>query len=126
MGGRLLSLREVVHSNILHRGSSHSLPIPYNEPHEFIGAVPRKEVIVFFTLFIFVLAYIMIASEKFPRHWVALLGGGLLIAFGVMSPSEAFSYINWETLGLLAGMFLLVSILQEAGFFSWLAMKTRL
>jgi Na+/H+ antiporter NhaD/arsenite permease-like protein len=79
---------------------------------------------VFFTLFIFVLAYIGIASEKFPRHWVALLGGGLLILFGILSPYEAFSYINWETLGLLAGMFFLVSILQEAGFFSWLAMKS--
>jgi len=79
---------------------------------------------VFFTLFIFVLAYIVIASEKFPRHWVALLGGGLLILFGILSPYEAFSYINWETLGLLAGMFFLVSILQEAGFFSWLAMKS--
>ena len=78
---------------------------------------------MFFTLFIFVLAYILIASEKFPRHWIALLGGGLLIVFGILSPFEAFSYINWETLGLLAGMFLLVSILQEAGFFSWLAMK---
>jgi Na+/H+ antiporter NhaD/arsenite permease-like protein len=78
---------------------------------------------MWFTLFIFVLAYIVIASEKFPRHWVALLGGSLLILFGIMSPSEAFSYINWETLGLLSGMFLLVSILQEAGFFSWLAMK---
>ncbi|HKG53341.1 MAG TPA: SLC13 family permease [Anaerolineales bacterium] len=78
---------------------------------------------VFFTLFIFVLAYIVIASEKFPRHWVALLGGGLLILFGILSPYEALSYINWETLGLLAGMFFLVSILQEAGFFSWLAMK---
>ena len=78
---------------------------------------------MFFTLFIFVLAYIMIASEKFPRHWVALIGGGLLIVFGILSPYEAFSYINWETLGLLAGMFFLVSVLQEAGFFSWLAMK---
>jgi Na+/H+ antiporter NhaD/arsenite permease-like protein len=78
---------------------------------------------VFFTLFIFVLAYVVIASEKFPRHWVALLGGGLLILFGILSPFEALSYINWETLGLLAGMFFLVSILQEAGFFSWLAMK---
>ena len=75
-----------------------------------------------FTLVVFVLAYIMIASEKFPRHWVALLGGGLLILFGILSPFEAFEYINWETLGLLAGMFFLVSILQEAGFFSWLAM----
>lgn len=78
---------------------------------------------MFFALLIFVLAYIAIASEKFPRHWIALIGGALLILFGVLSPSEAFSYINWETLGLLAGMFFLVSILQEAGFFSWLAMR---
>jgi len=79
---------------------------------------------MFFTLTIFVLAYIVIASEKFPRHWVALIGAGLLIVFGILSPMEALSYINWETLGLLAGMFTLVSILQEAGFFTWLAMKS--
>ena len=77
-----------------------------------------------FTLIIFVLAYVMIASEKFPRHYVSLIGGSVLILFGVLSPAEAFSYINWETLGLLAGMFFLVSILQEAGFFSWLAMRS--
>jgi Na+/H+ antiporter NhaD/arsenite permease-like protein len=71
---------------------------------------------------IFIIAYVAIASEKFQRHWVALLGGALLVFFGVMSIEEAFSYISWETLGLLAGMFLLVSILQEAGFFTWLAM----
>jgi Na+/H+ antiporter NhaD/arsenite permease-like protein len=65
---------------------------------------------------------VAIASEKFARHWVSLTGGCLLIVFGILSPSEALTYINWETLGLLAGMFLLVSILQEAGFFSWLAM----
>ncbi len=73
-------------------------------------------------LVIFFVAYIGIASEKFPRHWIALLGGGLLILFGVLSPLEALSYINWETLGLLAGMFVLVSILHEAGFFAWLAL----
>ena len=77
-----------------------------------------------FALLIFVLAYVAIASEKFPRHWIALIGGALLIIFGVLSPSEAVSYINWETLGLLAGMFFLVSILQEAGFFSWLSMRS--
>lgn len=72
---------------------------------------------------IFVLAYIFIATEKFPRHYVALIGGALLILFGILSPMEALSYINWETLGLLAGMFTLVSILEEAGFFKWLAMR---
>jgi Na+/H+ antiporter NhaD/arsenite permease-like protein len=77
---------------------------------------------VIFALLIFVLAYIAIASEKFPRHWIALIGGGLLIVFGVLSPFEAFSYISWETLGLVTGMFVLVSILQQAGFFSWIAL----
>jgi Na+/H+ antiporter NhaD/arsenite permease-like protein len=77
---------------------------------------------MFTALLIFIVAYVAIASEKFPRHWVSLTGGCLLIVFGVLSPDEALTYINWETLGLLAGMFLLVSILQEAGFFSWLAM----
>lgn len=72
---------------------------------------------------IFVLAYVVIASEKFPRHWAALIGGGLLIVFGVLSPMEALTYISWETLGLISGMFILVSILNEAGFFSWLAMR---
>jgi Na+/H+ antiporter NhaD/arsenite permease-like protein len=52
-----------------------------------------------------------------------LIGGGLLILFGVLSPLEAFTYISWETLGLISGMFILVSILNEAGFFSWLAMQ---
>jgi Na+/H+ antiporter NhaD/arsenite permease-like protein len=77
---------------------------------------------MFTALLVFALAYLAIVSEKFPRHWVALAGGGVLIGFGVLSPSEALSYVNWDTLGLLSGMFVLVSILQEAGFFSWLAM----
>jgi Na+/H+ antiporter NhaD/arsenite permease-like protein len=75
-------------------------------------------------ILIFLLAYIAIASEKFPRHWVALLGGAILILFGVLSPTEALSYISWETLGLVAGMFVLVSILVQAGFFTWLAMTS--
>jgi len=79
---------------------------------------------MFFAITIFVLAYIAIASEKFPRHWVALLGGALLILFGVISPSEALAYISWETLGLVAGMFTLVAILVQAGFFTWLAMTS--
>jgi Na+/H+ antiporter NhaD/arsenite permease-like protein len=73
---------------------------------------------------VFTVAYIAIASEKFPRHWVALLGGGILIYARVLTPYEALSYISWETLGLLAGMFLLISILNEAGFFTWMAMAS--
>jgi Na+/H+ antiporter NhaD/arsenite permease-like protein len=77
-----------------------------------------------FAVIIFVLAYIAIASEKFPRHWVALLGGSIMILFGVLTPTEALTYVSWETLGLVAGMFVLVSILVQAGFFTWLAMTS--
>lgn len=71
---------------------------------------------------VFTISYIAIATEKFPRHWVALLGGAALVVFGVLSPTDALGYIGWETLGLIAGMFVLLCILYEAGFFSWLAM----
>jgi len=71
---------------------------------------------------IFMAAYIVIASEKLPRHWVALAGGALLIVFGVLNPLEAFQYISWETMGLLLGMFVLVAVLIESGFFGWLAL----
>lgn len=73
-------------------------------------------------ILIFVIVYAAIASEKFPRHWVTMLGGCLLVVFGIMSPKDVVDSINWETLGLLAGMFVLVSILTESGFFHWLAM----
>jgi Na+/H+ antiporter NhaD/arsenite permease-like protein len=79
---------------------------------------------VILAVLVFILAYIAIASEKFPRQWVALLGGALLILFGVLSPTEALAYISWETLGLVSGMFVLVSILVQAGFFTWLAMTS--
>ena len=73
-------------------------------------------------ILVFFISYIAISTEKFPRHWTAMLGGSVLLLTGVLSPDEALTYINWETIGLLAGMFTLVSILTEAGFFYWLAM----
>ncbi len=73
-------------------------------------------------LSVFAVAYIAIASEKFPRHIVALLGAAVMIGFGVLTLGEALTYINWDTIGLLAGMFALVAVLIEAGFFKWLAL----
>lgn len=77
---------------------------------------------MFLAIGVFIVIYAAIASEQFPRHWVALLGGGVLVLFGVLNLNEALTYVSWETLGLLSGMFVLVAILSEAGFFLWLAM----
>jgi len=70
---------------------------------------------------IFVVAYVAIASERFPRQAVALLGGVTLVVINVFDLKEAFGFVDWETMGLLFGMFILIEILKEAGFFGWLA-----
>jgi Na+/H+ antiporter NhaD/arsenite permease-like protein len=77
---------------------------------------------MWFAIGVFAAAYLLIASEKLPRHWVALAAGAVLVAAGILTPLDVIHYISWETIGLLAGMFMLVALLHEAGFFSWLAM----
>src|SRR5512137_2634338 len=72
-------------------------------------------------LIVFVLSYIVIASEHFPRQAVALLGAVALVILRVFSLQEAFAFVDWETIGLLFGMFILIMVLAEAGFFAWFA-----
>lgn len=70
---------------------------------------------------VFLVSYIVIATERFPRHIVALLGATVLVTLGIFDLTEAFGFVDWETMGLLFGMFTLVEILRESGFFTWLA-----
>jgi Na+/H+ antiporter NhaD/arsenite permease-like protein len=72
-------------------------------------------------LIVFVLSYVVIATERFPRQVIALLGAVALILLGVFPIQEAFSFVDWETIGLLFGMFILIVNLAEAGFFDWSA-----
>ena len=75
------------------------------------------------SLIIFILTYIVIATEKVNRTVVAFLGALLLLVFKVFNLEQAVGYISWETIGLLFGMFLIVSALSDSGFFSYLALK---
>lgn len=72
---------------------------------------------------IFLLSYAVIASEKFPRYVVALLGAMVMVTVGLLDLPEAMAYVNWETIGLLFGMFILIAVLAEGGFFNWLALE---
>jgi Na+/H+ antiporter NhaD/arsenite permease-like protein len=76
------------------------------------------------SLIIFALTYILIATEKVNRTIAAFFGAILLILFKVLTLNEAINYISWETIGLLFGMFLIVTALSEAGFFTYLALIT--
>jgi Na+/H+ antiporter NhaD/arsenite permease-like protein len=70
---------------------------------------------------VFVTCYVAIATERFPRQAIALLGAAALILVGIFPIQEALSFVDWETIGLLFGMFILIVSLAESGFFDWLA-----
>jgi len=71
---------------------------------------------------IFILTYVIIITEKINRTVVAFMGALLLILFNVFDIREAIGFISWETIGLLFGMFIIVTALSDAGFFSFLAL----
>lgn len=73
-------------------------------------------------IIIFLLTYIAIATEKVSRTVVAFTGALMLILFNVFDINEAVSFISWETIGLLFGMFIIVAALSDAGFFTFLAL----
>ncbi|PLT28785.1 ArsB/NhaD family transporter [Peribacillus deserti] len=73
---------------------------------------------------IFLITYAIIITEKIHRTIVALIGGLLLIMFGVMDQESAVHHIDFNTIGLLIGMMIIVSITAETGIFKYLAIKT--
>ena len=69
----------------------------------------------------FLVVYGTLATEKINRTIVAGAGSLVLLITGVLSLNEAINYVNWETIGLLFGMFIIVVVLSDAGFFSYVA-----
>lgn len=83
---------------------------------------------------IFVGTYFVLAIGKLPgfrldRTGAALLGASLMVACGVLTPSEAFRAIDGNTLALLLGMMLVIANLRLSGFFqlatNWIATQAR-
>ena len=74
-------------------------------------------------LVIFVISYILIITERIHRTKIAIMGGVLLVILRVLPQSEAFDFIDFNTVGLLTGMMLLISVIKETGLFSYLAIK---
>jgi Na+/H+ antiporter NhaD/arsenite permease-like protein len=72
---------------------------------------------------IFVVAYALIATERFDRTLVALAGGLGAIALGVLDQDEAFAAIDLNVIFLLAGMMMMAGVLAKTGFFELLAIR---
>jgi Na+/H+ antiporter NhaD/arsenite permease-like protein len=70
---------------------------------------------------LFVAVYGIIMSEKVNRAIIALLGAGLVILSGVIDQKEAMAAVDFNTLGLLLGMMLIVNITRRSGLFQFVA-----
>ncbi|MCY9667524.1 ArsB/NhaD family transporter [Paenibacillus alginolyticus] len=70
---------------------------------------------------IFLVIYALIISEKIHRTIVAMIGGLLMIILGIVDQETALHHIDFNTLGLLIGMMIIVSTTAETGVFKYIA-----
>ena len=79
------------------------------------------------TSLIFIVAFILILTEKVPHYLVAGIGAIAVIAIGALDPVTALTNhemgIDWSVIFLLIGMMLMVGAIKTTGVFQFLAVK---
>jgi Na+/H+ antiporter NhaD/arsenite permease-like protein len=70
---------------------------------------------------LFVVTYLAIMTERINRAIVALLGAGLMILTGVLTQDAAIRGEDFNTLGLLVGMMVIVAVTRKCGVFQYVA-----
>ena len=70
---------------------------------------------------LFVITYGVVMSEKVNRAVVALVAAGLMIILGILNQEAAIRGIDFNTIGLLIGMMVIVAITRQSGIFQFLA-----
>lgn len=78
-----------------------------------------------FAVTVFVVVLVVIAVELVNRTVAALLGAAVVVSFGIVEQHEAEAeFVDWNTIGLLAGMMVIVAVLDRTGLFRYLAIKS--
>ncbi len=74
-------------------------------------------------LAVFIVVMIFIATEKAHRTAVSLAGAVFLVITGIVPVDNVVNHIDFNTIGVLVGMMLFVSIARETGLFEYIAIK---
>jgi Na+/H+ antiporter NhaD/arsenite permease-like protein len=72
---------------------------------------------------VFAGALALIASERFDRTKIALAGGALVLLTQTIDQEHAIESVDFNTIGLLTGMMLLVRLTEPTGVYNWLAIR---
>ena len=92
------------------------MPSQHFVPHVFFDLDPMMVSTV-----VLCVTYGVIIWDKLNRAIVALLGAAFMIIVGALDQNEALKGVDWNTIGLLTGMMILVSISRRSGMFEYLA-----
>ncbi len=72
----------------------------------------------------FLIVLAIVASERMHRTNVALLGAAIVVLFvGDFSQEQAIEAVDFNTIGLLAGMMILVYLTQQTGVYDYVAIR---
>lgn len=74
-------------------------------------------------IFIFIGVLALIISNKVEKGVAALFGGALMILTGVIKPEEVVTNVDWNVLGLLTGLMMMVGYFSKSGVPMWIAYK---
>jgi Na+/H+ antiporter NhaD/arsenite permease-like protein len=72
---------------------------------------------------IFLVTYAIIVSEKIHRTVAAFVGAALVVILGIIPSEKAVLAIDFNTIGLLVGMMIIVGVTRQTGVFEYLAVK---
>jgi Na+/H+ antiporter NhaD/arsenite permease-like protein len=72
---------------------------------------------------LFVAALALIASERVDRTKVALLGATLVLLTQTLEQEQAIEAVDFNTIGLLVGMMIMVRLTETTGVYTWLAIR---
>ena len=76
-----------------------------------------------FAVVVFVIALAVIALEWVHRTKVAMLGAAVIVISQTIDQEEAIGAIDFNTIGLLAGMMLIVRVTEPTGVYNYLAIR---
>ncbi len=72
---------------------------------------------------VFIAVLVLIASERVHYTKVVLVGAAVVVLGGVITQDEAIEAIDFNAIGLLAGMMVLVHITQQSGVYDYVAIR---
>jgi Na+/H+ antiporter NhaD/arsenite permease-like protein len=74
---------------------------------------------------ILIATYVAIMTERMNRAVIALIAAGAVVLVGLVDQHDAATTaIDWNTIGLLTGMMIIVAVTRKSGVFQFVAVKS--